>query len=138
MNQKMVEKSEAATPSHPMVRRILVVDDEPAILFAYRRLMTREGIEVDVCENLDSAMRLITTSSYVAVIADLRLSGTDSMDGLELIRRLRNVQPEAKVILATGYGNREIEETADALGAIYFEKPVVPTTILAELTKIAG
>ena len=121
------EKS--ATP-----QRVLIVDDEPAILFAYRKLIERESIVVDISRSLDEAMEMISKHQYFAIIADMRLAGTDNVDGLELLQVIRKERPGTRVILATGYGNSEIEQKALALGAShYFEKPVTPSAILAAL-----
>jgi DNA-binding NtrC family response regulator len=114
--------------------RILVVDDEQAVLFAYRKLIEKDGMTVDISANFEDATRHIRTRSYLAVIADLRLAGTDNGDGLEILRILRKDHPDTKTILATGYGDSEIEKTARALGvSYYFKKPVSPADILGAL-----
>ena len=120
------------------IRRILIVDDEPAILFAYRKLLERENIVVDTSENLAEALEMIGTRPYFAVIADMRLAGTDNADGMQILRSIQEKQTDARVILVTGYGNKEIEQTAIDLGvAYYFEKPVMPSAILAALKTMA-
>ena len=118
-------------------QRILVVDDEPAVLFAYRKLIEREGIEVDSSTSLQEAMRHVRTRHYLAVITDLRLEGTENTDGLNILHAVREYQPDAKVIKVTGYGNTEIEQMAFDLGAAhYFEKPVRPEVIMEILMPI--
>jgi DNA-binding NtrC family response regulator len=120
-------------------QRILIVDDEPAILFAYRKLIEREGIDVDISESLDEALEMIRVCPYFAIIADMRLAGTDNEDGMEILRTIQEMRPDTKVILATGYGNSETERKALALGAShYFEKPVMPAAILAALKEISS
>jgi len=114
--------------------RILIVDDEPAILFAYQRLIEKEGMCVDISTCLDGAIRHITARHYLAVVADVRLAGSDNEDGLEFFRILRTESPTTKMILATGYGSSEIEKAARALGvSYYFEKPVQPSVIMGAL-----
>lgn len=115
-------------------KKILIVDDEVAILFAYRKLIEREGFGVHVCENIEAALTNIKHNIYSAVIADMRLAGSDNTDGLKLLNIIKVHQPDAKVIMVTGYGNHEIEQQAYALGAAhYFEKPVRPSVILDAL-----
>ena len=127
-----IYSSETGKPSP--IQRILIVDDEVATLFAYKKLIEREGIGVDVCESLDEAIEQIKSRHYNAIIADLRMSGTDNADGLEVLRTAREEQVDTKVIIVTGYGNKEIEQTALAMGAAYyFEKPVLPSEILKVL-----
>jgi two-component system response regulator RegA len=114
--------------------RILVVDDEQAVLFAYRKLIEKDGMAVDISANFEDAIRQIRARRYLAVIADMRLAGTDNGDGLEILRVVREERPETKTILATGYGDSEIEKTARALGvSYYFNKPVSPADILGAL-----
>lgn len=115
----------------PVSGRILVVDDEPAILFAYKKLIQAEGFEVDVCEGLEEALNLIETRSYNAVITDIRLSGTENTDGILLFQAIRKQQPDAILVIVTGFGNCDNERTLKELGAsLYFEKPVRPSLIM--------
>jgi ActR/RegA family two-component response regulator len=73
------------------------------------------------------------------VIADLRLAGTDNGDGLEILRFIQTERPGIKSILATGYGNSEIENTARILGASHcFKKPVQPADILAAIREFCA
>jgi DNA-binding NtrC family response regulator len=114
--------------------RILVVDDEPAILFAYRKLIEKDGMIVDTSANIEDALQNVRARTYHAVIADMRLAGTDNMDGLEILRFIQKERPETKTILATGYGDREIEKLARGLGvSYYFKKPVQAAEILGAL-----
>jgi DNA-binding NtrC family response regulator len=112
-------------------QRVLIVDDECATLFAYRKLIKSEGFEVDTCEKLSDALAMIQTQPYLVIITDMRLAGSDNEDGIALLYFIREMQPEARVIIATGYGNDELKQTTQALGAThYFEKPVMPSAIL--------
>jgi DNA-binding NtrC family response regulator len=126
----------ATAPDEPGApQRILLVDDETAVLFAYRKLIEREGIAVDSSTSLKGALEYVKARPYLAVMTDLRLAGTDNMDGLEVVRFTRQVQPEARLICSTGYGSCELEQQVRKLGVShYFEKPVLPATIL-ELLK---
>lgn len=128
---------EATSEKSNAAQRILIVDDEPAILFAYCKMMLREGIKVDLCENLENALSSIKSTPYMAVIADVRLSGTDNLDGLELVRSVREFQPGAMVIVATGCDSHEVRRTACEMGVShYFEKPVRPSDILVVLKNL--
>src|ERR1035437_4132260 len=90
-------------------QRVLVVDDEFSILFAYRKLIETEGFEVDTCDNLIEAMAMIRNRTYLAIITDLRLEGSDNEDGIELLHLIREIQPDTRVIVATGYGSEELK-----------------------------
>ncbi len=106
-------------------KRILVIDDEVAILLAFRKLLKRPQVDVDTGESLEEAKELIEKQLYDAVIVDLRLSGTLGQEGFEIIKMTKQKNPQAKVTLITAYGSHGIEERARSLGAdFYFEKPV--------------
>jgi len=114
--------------------RVLVVDDEPAVLFAYRKMIEKDGMTADVSANLEDAIRHIRAHRYLAVIADMRLAGSDNGDGLDILRFILKECPDTKTILATGYGDNEIEKMALNLGvSYYFKKPVSPADILNAL-----
>lgn len=117
--------------------RVLIVDDEPAILFAYRKLLGCERFGFDICENIDTAISLLNRNEYFAVISDVRFSGSDNQDGIYFVSVVRKEQPLAKVILVTGYGSDELKKNARELGAShYFEKPVMPSDILSLLREL--
>jgi len=67
-------------------------------------------MEVDVCDNLLGTLERISGNAYCAVIADIRLEGTENTDGLRILRETRENQPDVKVVLMTGYGNSQIEK----------------------------
>ena len=116
--------------------RILVVDDEPAVLFAYRKLIEKAGMCVDICDCMEDALCCIRSQHYLAVIADMRLAGTDNSDGLEILRNVRHDHPDTITILVTGYGDSDLEKAAQEVGVTrYFKKPVQPTDILASIRK---
>lgn len=117
--------------------RVLIVDDEPGILFAYRKLLEQQGIVVDSCDCVCKALNYLSQHQYLAVVADIRLQGTDSTDGLHLIREVRQQQPAAGVIVASGASDEQIRQTASELGVHhYLEKPVNPSVILELLNSL--
>ena len=108
-----------------MKQRILFVDDEKSLLFASKKLLSRNGVEVHTAETKDEALAMIDENDYVAIIADIRLTGVFGKERLDILRYVKKNKPQIKVILITGYGSPEIKKKAIALGAdFYFEKPV--------------
>lgn len=108
-----------------MCNRLLIVDDEPVTLLAFRRLLSGPGMEVDTAETLSEALQKIENQDYVAVIADLRLTGVLGEEGLEILKRVKLMKSNTRFILMTGYGSDEIRERAMRFGAdFYIEKPV--------------
>jgi len=114
--------------------RVLIVDDEAAILFAYKRLLRESDYLVDTCETLDAAIQLIANQKYVVIITDLRLSGSDDEDGLKILSFAHSHQPESKVIVVTGYGLRQ--ECINLGASFYFKKPVEPFVIIEALRHV--
>jgi DNA-binding NtrC family response regulator len=115
-------------------RRVLVVDDDPAVLFAYGRILTRMGIITDSCDRLPEAARLIAQHRYLAVIADVSLEGSSNRDGLEVVRLVKHADQDTKTVVVTGSGNDDVESQARQSGAFrYFVKPVQPSTVLDAL-----
>jgi len=105
--------------------RILIIDDEQAILLALRTYLSGRGYAVDVAQDLETAESLVVANDYHAVLTDLRLTGRAGTEGLEIIRFVRENQPHAKTILLTAYGSPAVEAEANALGVdLYVQKPI--------------
>lgn len=117
--------------------RVLIVDDEPGILFAYRRLLEQEGLTVDSCDCLCEALDYLACNQYLAVVADMRLQGTGAPDGLVLLSEVRRQQPEAGVIVASGTSDEQLRGQVKRLGVEhYLEKPVNPARIMDLLNEL--
>jgi DNA-binding NtrC family response regulator len=132
--QNKQHTSPAEDESEPEIHRVLCVDDEPAICFAYSKLLEGERYKFDICENVEEAHSFLRNNNYFAVISDVRFAGSGNEDGVDFVSAVRKAQPHAEVILVTGYGSKELEQTVRILGAShYFEKPVKPSVILGLL-----
>jgi DNA-binding NtrC family response regulator len=99
-----------------MEHRILVVDDEPSILFAMTDYLERIGHKVDSAQGTTEALILLAATRYAVVIADLRLSPTQQSDGLDLLAHVRSTFPAARTILLTAYDSPETQREALRLG----------------------
>ncbi len=105
-------------------KRILIVDDEAAILSVLKGSLKKLGDEYVVATAPDgqSALAQLKRSPFDPVITDYRMAG---MDGLELLEEVRALQPNARTILMTAYGNDKVEEEARRLQAYrYLIKPL--------------
>jgi len=121
-----------------MPRRILIIDDELHI----RRMMriTLEAIGYAVGEAQDGSEGLMLYgdgTNWDAVVLDQRMPG---MDGLETLKHIRDINPEARVVMATAYASIELAVDAMKLGATDFvRKPLTPeilrNAVAAALTK---
>ena len=125
-----------------MSTRILVVDDEEPILAAVREYFEPLGYEVDCARELEEAEALLAHVRYALLIADLRLTGSQSAEGLELIRFVRERSPWTRTILLTGFGSAEVETEALGRGVDAFLQKPQPLARLAviaeELMRTAG
>ncbi len=110
--------------------KILIVDDEEALLMALRRLFNGPKFEVDTSDSLSSAKICLDQKVYNIVMTDLRLGDPTNRDGLDVIAYTKHRSPETRIILWTAYGSPSIEERALESGAnYYFEKPISPKRI---------
>ena len=119
-------------------RRVLIVDDEAAILFGFKKVIQGTGVEVDTAETIEEAVGLLGTKEYQFVITDLKLSGSSGEDGFEVIRRAREKKSETQVILITGYGTPEVMERALSMGAAYYYEKPVSASVLKDALKRLG
>src|ERR1019366_4542044 len=101
--------------------RVLVVDDEKAMLLALKGLLTKEGYQVETASSGDEALRRIDTGNFHVVITDLSMDG---VSGMQVLERARAVDPDLAVIMITAYGSEKIAVQAMKLGAVdYVPKP---------------
>jgi DNA-binding NtrC family response regulator len=122
-----------------MQQRILIVDDEKAILIAFKKLLRSGNIEVDAAETIDEAENLLKKHIYNVAIVDLRLTGVNGEEGLTIIKHIKEFYSQTEIILVTGYGNSFVMEKAQSLGvAFYFEKPVSSQTLKDALKSLGG
>jgi DNA-binding NtrC family response regulator len=114
--------------------RILVVDDEEAVIDSFRRILERLLITVDTCESLDEAIAMLGTNEYNAVITDLRLSGSENTDGLNILHYVSEYRPNTISILMTGYGSDTLKKAVlEHEKAYYLDKPVLFSEIISIL-----
>ena len=114
-------------------KTILMVDDEPAVLFGYARYFAKAGYETVDAGTLAEARRSVTFRRFDAVLLDLNLPDGN---GLEWIRVLREEQPEIAIIVITGQGDVPTAVEAMRLGADNFlVKPVDMDGLLMFLRK---
>jgi DNA-binding NtrC family response regulator len=115
--------------------RILVADDEEGVLFALKEYLGCCGWEVDAVLDPKEAERLLAAGRYAAVITDLRFSGPAGNEGLEVVKAARAHNPDAPVVLMTGFGSPDAEREARRLGVDAFVPKPVPLWELARLVQ---
>lgn len=115
--------------------RMLVVDDEEPILFAMREYFTSLGFQVDCVRELEPAQALLAEERYLVVIADLRLSGSGSREGLEMVSYVRRLYPKTAIVVLTAYGSPEVESEARNRGTDAFLHKPKPLREVAEIVQ---
>ncbi|HMV82804.1 MAG TPA: sigma-54 dependent transcriptional regulator [Blastocatellia bacterium] len=101
---------------------ILVVDDDTTVLSLMRFHLERENFEVFTAESGEEGLKLLAVRPFDVALLDLRLP---DLDGLELVKRCKELSPETEVIVITGYASVSIAVEATRAGAFYFvEKPI--------------
>ncbi len=97
--------------------RVLVVDDEPIALKNLGRALEREGYEVATASSGQGALKLLRASAFDVVLTDLRM---EKVDGLQVLERCKERDPDAEVILVTGYASVETAIEAIKRGAYHY------------------
>ena len=113
---------------------LLIVDDELTVRDSLAKWFHEEGYEVGTAESASEALTRMAEARWDLALVDIKMHGTD---GIELQRRLREVDPELLVIIMTGYASVETAVAALKNGAYdYVTKPLDPDEI-AHLVKNA-
>ncbi len=114
--------------------KLLIVDDELSVRDSLGKWFHEEGYEVTTLENANDALTQLAEQRWDVALVDIKMHGTD---GIELQRRMHEVDPELIVIIMTGYASVDTAVAALKNGAYdYVTKPLDPDEI-AHLVKNA-
>ena len=105
-----------------MKNLVLIVDDEPSVLSALKRVFIEEPCEIRTADSGERGLELLAIEPFKAVISDERMPG---MGGAEFLATVKDRHPEVARILLTGYASLEATMKAVNDGEIYrfFTKP---------------
>lgn len=113
------------TPNLPVV---LVVDDEEAVRYSFRRMMAREPFHLEACSNGRDALERIRQGGVSVVVLDVRLGS--GMEGTEVLRQIKEIDPKITAILMTAYASANTAIEATRHGAYdYVLKPFESDTM---------
>jgi putative two-component system response regulator len=113
--------------------RVLCVDDEPVILQLVKRLLEVQGFEPETCSDPAEAVSSFAEGAFDVVMTDIHMPG---MDGLALMRALREKQPELPVVVVTGHGTVDTAIQALREGATgMLVKPFTAEELLGEVRR---
>ena len=125
-------KADFARQSGEKIRvggRVMVVDDEPSVAKVCKFALERGGFEVEVCTGGRQALELYDPAKHDLILLDVMMP---DVDGVEVLRQIRKINPTAKVMLMTGHASESVEERLrEWSDVVVLSKPMMPKEILA-------
>ncbi|OAB43590.1 response regulator [Paenibacillus glacialis] len=102
-------------------KKLLIVDDQNGIRILLMEVFSSEGYDTYQAANGKLALELVLNESPDLVLLDMKIPG---MDGLEILKRIKEINTDIKVIMMTAYGELDMIKEATDLGALmHFTKP---------------
>jgi DNA-binding NtrC family response regulator len=115
--------------------RLLIVDDDVNLLDAMQRAL-RDSLRVVVaCDSFEKARQMLKDQTFDALITDVRLG---AFNGLQLAVMARDMHPDMRLIVFSGFDDPVLRADAEQIGAAYLVKPVASTDLLKLLEKPAA
>lgn len=116
-----------------MKEKILIVDDQFGIRILLNEVFQKEGYQTYQAANGIQALDIVKKHDPDLVLLDMKIPG---MDGIEILKRMKVIDPEIRVIIMTAYGELDMIQEAKDLGAItHFAKPFDIDDIRAAVKK---
>ncbi|MFY0761350.1 MULTISPECIES: response regulator [Metabacillus] len=104
-----------------MNEKILIVDDQYGIRILLNEVFQKAGYQTFQAANGFQALEIVDKHKPDLVLLDMKIPG---MDGIEILKRMRVVEPDIRVIIMTAYGELDMIQEAKDLGALtHFAKP---------------
>ncbi|CAH0345053.1 response regulator [Bacillus sp. CECT 9360] len=104
-----------------MAEKILIVDDQFGIRILLNEVLNKEGYNTFQAANGVQALDIVTNHSPDLVLLDMKIPG---MDGIEILKRMKQIDQDIRVIIMTAYGELDMIQKAKDLGAMtHFAKP---------------
>ncbi|MCK5126234.1 MAG: GAF domain-containing protein [candidate division Zixibacteria bacterium] len=119
---RIMQNQEKTSVNKNIKERIIVIDDEKRICDSLKTLLTESGYDVKTFNKSEDASLEIKTGNFDLIVSDIKMPG---ITGLDILRLARDIDPQALVVLMTGYGSLESAIEAINEGAYdYLLKPV--------------
>jgi len=115
-------------------KSVLIVDDEKNILLTVSQSLEVLELEIDTATNGEEALAKLKEKEFGLMLLDIRMPG---MDGMEVLRQVREIRPDIGIIMISAYGTIELAVEAMKLGAVDFiQKPFSPAEIRELVSRI--
>jgi adenylate cyclase len=128
----MVISAPPTSGPSPRLPRVLLVDDDPIVLRALRRLLlsSRPGWEIDMAESAEAALTLLEGKTYDVVVTDLHMP---VLDGLTLLARLKTEQPSLMRVIHSSHVESLTPDQCQELAHAVLPKPGRPDELVVVL-----
>ena len=117
------------------MKKILIIDDEKATLSMFRLLLGAYGFAVLTAENGSAGIDLFKREHPALVFTDIKMPG---IDGLEVVKRIKEIDPGVPIVVITGHGDTDLAEQASDTDATAFIHKPIQRKALEEALKLAG
>jgi DNA-binding NtrC family response regulator len=121
-------------PSATSKLRLLIVDDDASLLDAMQRALRDSLGSVVACDSFEKARQMLKDQFFDALITDVRLG---AFNGLQLAVMARDMYPDMRLIVFSGFDDPVLRADAEQIGAAYLVKPVGSSDLLKLLEKPA-
>ncbi len=115
------------------MRSILIIDDEKSTLKIFRLFLSAYGYTVFTAENGKLGLEVFNAERPPIVLTDIKMPG---MDGLEVLKRIKEIDPATEVIVITGHGDMDLAiQALDLYATDFINKPIQKEALDAALTR---
>jgi two-component system, OmpR family, alkaline phosphatase synthesis response regulator PhoP len=115
-------------------KSVLIVDDEKNILLTLSQSLEVLQLETDTATNGEEALAKLKEKEFGLILLDIRMPG---MDGMQVLRQVREIRPDIRIIMISAYGTIGLAVEAMKLGAVDFiQKPFSPEEIRALVSRV--
>ena len=117
-------------------KAVLFIDDEKTVLEVGSLMLQKLGYNVLAASNGHKAIKILKENEVAFVILDMLMPG---MNGYEIYHQLKKIQPEVKILLASGYPGDQAEKRLESIGFNgYLQKPFTLKLLSEKIDEIRG
>ena len=113
----MIEDKRLDSEKQGEQKRILLVDDEEGYIAILAKRLGRRNFDVRIALSGSEAIRILRKDSFDLAVVDLKM---EDMDGIEVLRAFKAMEPKMPVIILTGHGSETAAREGMQLGASYY------------------